>query len=85
MIDGYLPTPCYEITRIEQRREGNTFYVTVMMKDSGLVCIQVIEPYQEVVALDVYGLPAGNYQLNVNDVVGSFALDMDNILIDTEE
>lgn len=56
-----------------------------MMKDSGLVCIQVIEPYQEVVALDVYGLPAGNYQLNVNDVVGSFALDMDNILIDTEE
>lgn len=85
VIDGYLPNPCYEITRIEQHREGNTFYVTVMMKGSGLICIQVIEPYQEVVALDVYGLPAGTYQVDVNGITGSFTLDMDNILPDMEE
>ena len=80
VIEGYLPNPCHEITRIEQLKEGNTFYVTVMMKDSGLICIQIIGEFQEVVALDVYGLPAGTYQVDVNGVTGSFILEMDNIV-----
>lgn len=84
-INGYLPTPCYEITRIEKQREGNTFYIQVMMKDNGFVCIQVIEPYHEVVTLDVYGLPKGDYHIDVNGVTASFTLVSDNILIDSEE
>ncbi len=85
LVDGYLPTTCYEITQIEKHREGNTFYVKLMMNDSGLVCIQKIEPFQEVVALDVYGLSAGTYYVNVNGIVDTFTLDIDNILPDTEE
>lgn len=84
LVDGYLPTPCYEITQIEKHREGNTFYVKLMMKDSGLVCIQKIEPFQEVIALDVYGLSAGIYYVDVNGVIDSFTLDIDNILPDTD-
>ena len=84
LVNGYLPTPCYEITRIEKHREGNTFYVKLMMKDSGLVCIQKIEPFQEVVALDVYGLSTGTYYVDVNGIVDTFTLDIDNILPDTE-
>jgi len=80
-INGYLPTPCFKISRIEQHREENTFYITIMIKDSGKVCIQVIEPYQQNVSLEVYGLPAGTYQVNVNGVMGSFTLDVDNILL----
>ena len=56
-----------------------------MIKESDLVCIQFIEQYQEVIALDVYGLPAGTYQVDVNGVIGSFTLEMDNILPDSEE
>ena len=85
LVNGYLPTPCYEITQIEKHREGNTFYVKLMMKDSGLVCIQKIEPFQEVIALDVYGLSAGTYYVDVDGIVDTFTLDLDNILPDTED
>ncbi len=85
LVNGYLPTPCYEITQIEKHREGNTFYVKLMMKDSGLVCIQKFEPFQEVIALDVYGLSAGTYYVDVGGIVDTFTLDLDNILPDTED
>ena len=84
LVNGYLPTPCYEITQIEKHREGNTFYVKLMMKDSGLICIQIIQSYQEIVALDVYGLSAGTYYVDVNGIVDNFTLDIDNILPDTD-
>ncbi|HNR65992.1 MAG: hypothetical protein WAW45_02580 [Atribacterota bacterium] len=85
LINGYLPNPCYQITRIEKNQEGNTFYIKVFMKYNGLICIQTIKPYKETVALDVYGLVAGTYQVDVNGVVGSFTLNTDNILTDIEE
>ena len=84
LIDGYLPNPCYKITQIEKHREGNALFIKLMMKDSGLVCIQKIEPFQEVIALDVYGLSAGTYYVDVNGIVDTFTLDIDNILPDTD-
>ncbi len=84
LINGYLPNPCYQITRIEKNQEGNTFYIKVFMKHNGLICIQTIKPYEETVALDVYGLIAGTYQIDVNGVTDSFFLDVDNILPDIE-
>lgn len=83
LIEGYLPTPCYKITSIAKYREGNNFFVTIMMKDSRLVCIQKIEPFQEVVALDVYGLSAGTYYVDVNGIGNTFTLYVDNILPDS--
>ena len=85
LIDGYLSNPCYQITRIEKNQDGDTFYVKVFMKHNGLICIQTIKPYKKTVALDVYGLVAGTYQVDVNGVVGSFTLNTDNILTDIEE
>ncbi|MBN1970641.1 MAG: hypothetical protein JW870_14845 [Candidatus Delongbacteria bacterium] len=43
-IIGYLPTPCYEITLIEQYREGNTFHVRVMMMDSEFSVLRSSNP-----------------------------------------
>ena len=85
LINGYLPNPCYQITRIEKNQDEDTFYVKVFMKYNGLICIQTIKPYEETVALDVYGLVAGTYQVDVNGVIDSFTLDVDNILPDTED
>lgn len=79
-IEGYLPTPCYQISRIEKYRQKNIFYITIMMNYYDDSCIELVVPYTETVSLEVYGLPAGTYQVNVNGVVNSFALEIDNIL-----
>ncbi len=83
IIDGYLPNPCYEITKIKQNFEENTFYISVIIRENSQSCIQVIKPYKEIVDLAVAGLPAGDYQVNINGVIGSFTLEIDNFLLDT--
>jgi len=80
IASGYLPNPCTEIYQIIQEREGNTFFITIETYCSQEVCIQVIAPFEEVIPLKVYGLPAGTYTVEVNGVQGSFDLEIDNIL-----
>jgi len=76
---GYLPNPCTQINQIIQNREGNNFTVTITTKTSPGPCIQVIKPFEETIPLDVYGLSAGTYNVNVNGIEDSFILDVDNI------
>jgi inhibitor of cysteine peptidase len=40
----------------------------------------VLAPFEEVIPLKVYGLPAGTYTVEVNGVQGTFGLEIDNIL-----
>ncbi len=47
-----------------------------------MMCTQAIVPYEKVVPLDVYGLKAGTYDVNVNTVTDSFELSTDNIIED---
>jgi hypothetical protein len=77
---GYLPNPCTEIYQISQEREGNSFFITIETYCSQEVCIQVIAPFEEVIPLEVYDLPAGTYTVEVNGVQGTFILEIDNIL-----
>ena len=76
---GYLPNPCTQIDEIIKSREGNDFTVTIKTKTSPGPCIQVIKPFEETIPLDVYGLPAGTYNVNVNGIEDSFTLDVDSI------
>jgi inhibitor of cysteine peptidase len=76
---GYLPNPCTQINEIIKSREGNDFTVTIKTQTSQGPCIQVIQPFEETIPLDVYGLPAGTYNVNVNGIEDSFTLDIDNI------
>ena len=78
---GYLPNPCSKIIHpITVEREGNNFLVTIKTKSSQGVCIQLLAPFKEKIPLDVYGLPAGTYTVDVNGIKGTFTLDIDNIL-----
>jgi len=43
-------------------------------------CIQIIAPFEETIPLEVYGLSAGTYMVEVNGVQGTFDLEIDNIL-----
>lgn len=76
---GYLPNPCTEIGPVIQNREGNTFFITIKTYYTQEICIDLVTPFTETVSLNVYGLPAGIYTVDVNGVQGSFTLDIDNV------
>ncbi|MEA3454136.1 MAG: hypothetical protein U9R12_04315 [Candidatus Caldatribacteriota bacterium] len=79
IASGNLPDPCTEISEVLQEREGNTFFVTIKTYRSPGFCIQVLAPFEEIISLEVYGLPAGTYTVDVNGVQGTFDLEVDNI------
>lgn len=77
---GNLPDPCTEISEVLQEKEGNTFFITIETYRSPGFCIQVIAPFEEITPLEVYGLPAGTYTVDVNGVQATFDLSIDNII-----
>ena len=77
---GNLPDPCTEISEVLQGREGNTFFVTIKTYRPPGPCIQVLAPFEETIPLEVYGLPAGTYTVDVNGVQATFDLEVDNII-----
>lgn len=84
VAQGYLPDSCTEIDKIKTEREGNNFNINISTKrPKDAMCTQVIVPFNETITLDVQGLKAGNYTVNVNGVKGSFELAVDNILNDS--
>lgn len=80
IASGYLPDPCTKIYQITQKREDYHFSVTITTYRSPGACIQIITPFEEIIPLEVYGLPAGTYTVEVNGVQGTFSLEIDNIL-----
>ena len=77
---GNLPDPCTEISEVLQEKEGDTFFITIKTYRSPGFCIQVLAPFEEIIPLEVYGLPAGTYTVDVNGVQDTFDLLVDNIL-----
>ena len=80
IASGNLPDPCTEISEINQEREGNAFFVTIKTYRLPGPCIQVLAPFEEIIPLEVYGLPAGTYTVDVNGVQGTFDLEVDNFI-----
>ena len=80
-VKGDFPDACTTIGTVNQRREGNTFYVEIMTtRPADMACAQVITPFEHTVPLDVHGLPAGTYSVDVICVTETFTLDVDNNL-----
>ncbi len=80
---GYLPDGCTEIDEesIEIEKNGNTFDVSIKTtRPADMICTQAIVPFEQVIALDVYGLKKGNYIVNVNGIGASFELSTDNVI-----
>jgi len=83
VANGYLPDGCTKIDQTIKNREGNTFLVTITTKrPADAMCTMAIVPFNKVISLDVYGLEAGDYEVNVNGIIDSFTLDMDNRIPD---
>ena len=77
---GDLPDGCTMIDEAIQERDGNTFRVTITtVRPVGMVCTEALVPFEKVISLDVYGLPAGVYTVDANGVSGTFELAVDNV------
>lgn len=81
LIQGNLPDACTEVDQVSERfdEKENTFWIQVTTaRTTEDPCVQVLVPFEQTVALDVYGLPAGTYIVDVNKVRESFNLQVDN-------
>jgi inhibitor of cysteine peptidase len=79
---GNLPDGCTRIDRIEKDRDVEKRILWVEMttaRPRDALCTQALVPFQENISLDVLGLPAGTYTVDVNGVTGTFTLSVDNV------
>ncbi|MEE8121109.1 MAG: hypothetical protein V3T55_06240 [Anaerolineales bacterium] len=79
IASGYLPDPCTEIDEVSVVRDGSHFEVLITtLREAEVMCIQVIEEFEQNIPLDVYGLPAGDYTVTVNGIEAEFTFLQDN-------
>jgi hypothetical protein len=77
---GNLPDGCTLIEQSRVEQQENTFVVTIStIRPADMLCTQAVVPFEEIVSLDVEGLPAGTYTVDVNGVTTTFTLDVDNV------
>ena len=77
---GHLPDGCTAIGQVEAHRSGNAVDVTVATtRPADALCTQALVPFEEVIPLDVTGLPGGTYTVNINGVSADFELAVDNV------
>ena len=82
VVRGDLPDAgCTTIASVDQVRNGNTFRLTpVTTTDPLALCAQQLTPFEKVVPLEVYGLPAGTYTVEAGGVKQTFEFTVDNSL-----
>lgn len=79
-LAGNLPDGCTTIQSIESSLEEQVFTITFRThRPAGKMCTEALVPFEETISLDVYGLPAGEYTVVVDDLMDSFTLDVDNV------
>lgn len=75
-VIGNKSTPCIDL-KTAVTRNGNTFYFAVAESPQQTfdVCVQVLDPYEVTVELDVSDLPLGEYLVKVNNDEIDFELE----------
>ena len=84
-VTGSLPDGCTTVYRAESTREGDRFTVRIFtLRERDAMCTQALVPFEVSVPLDVFGLPAGTYQVMVYDFNTEFTFTQDNIIQESE-
>lgn len=86
-VAGEFSSGCPEIGRIEQQRLGNVLQVYVYYKGNiwlrnpeEVACTTAIVPFELSIPLDIYGLEAGEYTVELNNhELRKFVLEQDNV------
>jgi len=80
VVRGSLGDGCTTLDPVTTTREGNTFRIRLTtQRPADAVCTLALVPFEEVVSLDVLGLPAGVYTVDANGVTETFELAIDNV------
>lgn len=76
LVRGQLPDAgCTSIVSVNQVREGNTFFITlVTTADPLALCAQMLTPFEQQVPLDTSDLEPGQYTVDVHGTQSSFEL-----------
>jgi hypothetical protein len=79
-VAGNKSVPCVDLQSPAIGRQENLFVVVLAETTLGPAesCIAVLDPFETSFSLEVAGLIAGTYSVNVNGVVAEFTLDTDN-------
>ena len=77
IVNGFLPDGCTEIYMIEPVRNENGYSVKIYTKrEVGVVCTEVLEPFEEMFVLDTRELGSGNYSVFVYGKSTDFSLEI---------
>lgn len=82
-VSGNFPSGCGGFGQINQRMQSNKFEIAMhhALIPPGTLCAMALVPFEKIVPLQVYGLPAGTYEYSVNgELTGTFSLSRDNQL-----
>ncbi|MGW8317731.1 MAG: hypothetical protein ACWGPS_00690 [Candidatus Promineifilaceae bacterium] len=78
---GTLNDGCTSIDQITTVREGSTFQTTITTsRPVEALCTEALVPFEETFPLEVEGLKAGTYTVDVNGISATFTLAIDNLL-----
>jgi inhibitor of cysteine peptidase len=81
VVRGSLADGCTTLDPATTTRQGNLFRIQLTtQRPADVMCTEALVPFEEVVALDVGGLPAGEYTVDANGVQATFVLAVDNVL-----
>jgi len=81
VILGNLPDGCTTVRSAESKQVNSTFEVRIYtQRPKDAVCTQALVPFEENVPLDVYGLEAGTYEVDVYGETATFTFEQDNII-----
>ena len=81
VVKGDLPDGCTFIHQVESQRDGAVFNIRIFtIREKEAFCTEALVPFEEVVPLDVYGLPAGTYTIEVYGLRAEFTFESDNVI-----
>lgn len=74
-VIGFTQNPCTSLKPPAIRRQGSTFHVmlAVAAPDPLALCIQMLEPFEQVIPLPTADLEAGDYRVRVNNTQLDFS------------
>lgn len=82
-LRGSLPDGCTKVLETTAEREGEVFTIKILTgRPADAVCTQALVPFEETLALDVIGLPAGTYTVKAYGKTAEFTFSVDNRLED---
>jgi hypothetical protein len=75
VVTGYLPDGCTTIAATDAVQEGSNFRIRIITaRPQDAICTMALVPFEQIVPLATAGLPAGEYQVVVNDLAAAFTL-----------